>query len=49
MTRTEIEREIEHLKDEIFYEEMADLGYNFSRVSELRMAIRKLEEKLEKN
>jgi len=46
MTKKDIEKRINYLKDEIFYEEMADLGYNFYRVSELEREIKKLEKEL---
>jgi len=46
MTRVEIEKRIHELDEEIFYEEMADRGYNFRRVSELTAEMKKLEKML---
>lgn len=47
MTRTEIEKRIHAIDEEIFYEEMADRGYNFRRVSELKAEMARLEKELE--
>jgi len=46
MTRKEIENKIEWIKDQIWYEEMADRGYNFRRVRELEKELAELEKLL---
>lgn len=46
MTRTELEKRIHAIDEEIFYEEMADRGYNFRRVSELKAEMARLEKEL---
>ena len=46
MTRTEIEKRIHELDEEIFFEEMADRGYNFRKVSEMKAEMRQLEKML---
>lgn len=46
MTRAEIEKRINWVKDQIWYEEMADLGYDFYRVGELKKELKELEKLL---
>lgn len=47
MTKQEIEKKINWVKDQIWYEEMADFGYDFCRVGELKKELRELEKLLE--
>jgi len=48
MTRTELERKINEVKAEIWYEEMADLHYNFAKVKKLENELKTLNEELAK-
>ncbi len=48
MTREEIINKINWVKDEIMYEECADLHYNFARVRELEKELAELKAELAK-
>ena len=48
MTRTELEKKINEVKAEIWYEEMADLHYNFAKVKKLENELKALTEELAK-
>jgi len=48
MTRTELERKINEVKAEIWYEEMADFHYDFAKVRELEDELKALNEELAK-
>lgn len=48
MTRTELEKKINEVKAKIWYEEMADLHYNFAKVKELEKELKALTEELAK-
>ena len=46
MTKEELIKEIEKIEEEIFLEEMVDLGYNFAKVRKLKNRKHELEEML---
>ncbi len=48
MTREELIERIEKIDEEIFLEEMVDLGYNFAKVRELKSKKAELEKELAK-